>query len=566
MTLPGDRRPAGNPSRGWTVRQLLALVLVTSVAAMLVVGAIGSLAVHESTETVDTLSQQVGPAQISNAQFMVAMLDSETELRAYLISGEHQQLTDHQAALARLPPIEGVLRRFAVQHHQLAGLVKQQQERAEAWVDDFATRAVAEGPSSANSDHALFDLGVARFDAIKAVNQQISKRLAGQVQKAKDDSQTRLDDTVALIALIGVLGALSCGLVGWWAMRTIRRPLTALEDVVEHLAAGELDPRAAEEGPIEIRRLARAVNTLAEENARSRAMEQEVTDRLLEADRVKSEFVSNVSHELRTPLTSIDGYLELLSDDLFDDLDQDHAEMMTVMQRNVVRLRTLIEDLLDLGRLERRPDELESVDLSRVVRTVAEDLRLSAGSRDVAIVVDVLHSSAMLRADPAQVQRALTNLLSNAVKFSHDGGQVRVRLDIVDDQVVVTVADDGIGIPEADQQKLGERFYRATNAVEAHIPGTGLGLRMVQSIVSNHHGTFGLASQEGVGTTATVRLPLEPRTGARSARRPAISDAVPEAIAGLDREASHPASPEGHPQPYPESYPGSAPGARETPE
>ncbi len=181
MTSSGDRRPGRTSSPGWTVRQLLALVLVTSVAAMLVVGAIGSLAVHESTVTVETLSQQVGPAQISNAEFMEAMLDSETELRAYLISGEQQQLADHEAALARLPPIEEVLRHFAAKHHQLAVLVTEQQDRAEAWVDDFATRAVAEGPSSADSDHALFDLGVARFDAIKSVNQQIAQRLAAQV-------------------------------------------------------------------------------------------------------------------------------------------------------------------------------------------------------------------------------------------------------------------------------------------------------------------------------------------------------------------------------------------------
>ncbi len=97
---------------------------------------------------------------------------------------------------------------------------------------------------------------------------------------------------------------------------------------------------------------------MAEQNARALAVEQQVQDQLLEIDRVKSEFVANVSHELRTPLTSISGYLELLSDDLGDSLDPEHAEMMTVMRRNMVRLQTLIEDLLDLGRVEREPEQL----------------------------------------------------------------------------------------------------------------------------------------------------------------------------------------------------------------
>ncbi len=248
---------------------------------------------------------------------------------------------------------------------------------------------------------------------------------------------------------------------------------------------------------------------MAEENARAREVELQVQDRLLEVDRVKSDFVSNVSHELRTPLTSIAGYLELLNEDLGPEVDADHAEMMQVMQRNVVRLRSLIEDLLDLGRLEREPERLQEVDVARLVRDVAQELRLAASSRAVTISVDVDHAPVMVEADAAQLQRALANLLSNAVKFSYDGGDVQLHLSNHGEQVEVSVSDHGIGIPAADQGKLGERFYRASNAVTAHIPGTGLGLRMVQAIVSNHHGTFGLSSEEGRGTTATLRLPVQ---------------------------------------------------------
>ena len=476
---------------------------------MLVIGLIGAFAVHESTETVDDLSQELGPAQVSNSEFMQSMLDAETELRAYLISGEREQLLDHRAALAKVPEAERALAAYAKQHPEMADLVAQQKRLAGEWVSDFARAAIADGPMRADDDRKLFDLGVRIFDTLKRINSQIADRLQQQVSAARTDAQQRLDRTVGLIVLIGIGGGIACGLVGWRVTRSIRHSLRELETVVDQLGAGGFDARAPLSGPAEIRRLGKAINDMAEENARAREVELQVQDRLLEIDRVKSDFVSNVSHELRTPLTSIAGYLELLSEDLGPEVDDEHAEMMQVMQRNVVRLRSLIEDLLDLGRLEREPERLQEVDVARLVRDVAQELRLAASSRAVTISVEVDHSPVMVEADAAQLQRALANLLSNAVKFSYDGGDVHLHLANHGEQVEVSVSDHGIGIPAADQDKLGERFYRASNAVTAHIPGTGLGLRMVQAIVSNHHGTFGLSSEEGRGTTATLRLPVQ---------------------------------------------------------
>jgi two-component system, OmpR family, sensor kinase len=494
----------------WTVRRLLAVVLSISAVVMLLVGFIGAFAVHESTETVDHLSRELAPAQVANAEFMTSMLDAETELRAYLISGESKQLADHRVALARVPKVEAALEGYARSHPALAELVATQDARARAWIRDFVRVAIAQGPSAADDDRSLFDLGVRRFDAVKQINKTISDRLQDEVSAARTEAQDRLDATVALIALFALLGAVVCWVLGWRVARSIRRTLKELEDVVDRLAAGELDTRASVDGPAEIQRLSRAINELAEENARALALEQQVQDQLLEIDRVKSDFVANVSHELRTPLTSISGYLELLADDIGDSLDADHAEMVLVMRRNMVRLQTLIEDLLDLGRVEREPNQLQSVDVARLVEDVAKDLRLSAGNRDVSITVDIQDEvPAVVLADATQLQRALVNVVSNAVKFSHEGDDVRMHLGTTTQQVEVQVSDTGIGIPADDQNKVGERFFRASNAVSAHIPGTGLGLRMVQAIVSNHHGSFGLSSKEGRGTTATLRLPLQ---------------------------------------------------------
>ncbi len=496
--------------RSWSVRRLLASLLVASTLVALLVGLIGAFAVHETTETVDVVSQELGPAQNSNSRFMEAMLDAETELRAFTISGERQQLSDYREAIGQATPLGAELRRYAARHPPLDTLVTAQFAAAGAWVRDFAEPAVSRGGGPGTYDKPLYEVGVRRFDEIKAVNRQITERLQNEVARARDMAQDRLDSTVTLIIVVGLLGALSSFLLGWWFTRSLRRQLVGIEDAVDRMAAGDDQARAEVTGSAEIARLASALNELAEGNARAQAVEHRVQRQLMEVDRAKSEFVSNVSHELRTPLTIINGYLELLMDELDGQLTETEAEMFDVTARNVTRLRVLIEDLLELNRTEGpRTPQLREVDLVGVLEDVVTDVGLAASNRSVSIALDTGDEPAVVRADPGQLHRAVLNLASNAVKFSPEGSEVRVRLVTAADQVEVTIADDGIGIPAEDQAKVGERFFRASNAVAGEVSGTGLGLRIVKSIVDNHHGTFGLQSVEGKGTTVRLRLPLQ---------------------------------------------------------
>jgi len=511
-------------SRKRSVRQLLQTLLVINTLAVLLVGVIGALAVNQTTRTVDTLSQELNPAQQSNARFMEAMLDSETELRAFLISGEESQLADYRAALDLAPKVEVDLQIYVEDHPELATLVAALDRAAKAWVEDFAAEAIRIGGGPGSYRPALYELGVRRFDAIKKVSREIASELQADVVEARAAAQDTMNATLGLMAAIGLLAALGCSALGWWALRSIRQPLSSLEEMVDRLASGEREARAPDVGPTEIRRLGVALNELAEENARVRDLEFHMQQQLMEVDRAKSEFVSNVSHELRTPLTSISGYLELLEESLQDQVDANQAEMLAIAQRNVGRLHDLIEDLLALSSAERLPELLDRLDVISLIDGVVKDLRFSAGSRGVTISVAAVPAGPMpvVLADAAQVHRAILNLVSNAVKFSRTGGEVQLYVDASDSEVEVRIVDHGIGIPKADQLKLGERFYRASNAVEEQIPGTGLGLRMVQSIVNNHHGSFFVTSVEGQGTTATLRLPVngpsgEPQTGEQTA-------------------------------------------------
>jgi signal transduction histidine kinase len=226
-------------------------------------------------------------------------------------------------------------------------------------------------------------------------------------------------------------------------------------------------------------------------------------------DAAKTEFVSTVSHELRTPLTSVSGYLEVLLDQDAGELTPTQDRMLRVIDRNVERLRLLIEDLLLVSRIEagRFVITTEPVDLRSVVESVCQAIQPVADKGGVTLTREIAEPMA-ISGDPEHLDRAVLNLVSNAVKFTPAGGTVTVTGHTDGPNAVLVIRDTGIGIPAADLASLFTRFFRAGNATRLAIPGTGLGLAIVSTIVELHGGTVTIDSEEGAGTTATIRLPL----------------------------------------------------------
>jgi signal transduction histidine kinase len=190
-------------------------------------------------------------------------------------------------------------------------------------------------------------------------------------------------------------------------------------------------------------------------------------------------------------------------------------KMIGATKRNVVRLGELIDDLLALTRSEGRNINLVPLDLALLTRDIVTDLRVASSQQGVEIRLRVPGTPVPVRADSSQIARVVTNLVSNAVKFSHGASEVVVTVTADDREAVLAVEDHGIGIPAAEMDQLGSRFYRASNAVGMGITGTGLGLRIVQAIVENHHGSMDMRSDQGLGTTVWVRLPLDFGAGAQ---------------------------------------------------
>jgi signal transduction histidine kinase len=250
---------------------------------------------------------------------------------------------------------------------------------------------------------------------------------------------------------------------------------------------------------------------LAERAARAEAesvqrLLAEQNERLRELDRLKDEFVSLVSHELRTPLTSIRGYVELM---LAEELEDHQRRFLGIVDRNSERLLDLVSDLLFLAQIEagKLAIELGSLDLKKVVEECVEAAAPVAESKGIELDAE-LQGLPKIEGDRARLHQVLDNLLSNALKFTPSGGRVDVRLRRTGDMAVVEVADSGLGIPEDEQGRLFERFFRSSSATENAIPGTGLGLTITKAIVERHSGRIEIESADGAGTTVRIHLPL----------------------------------------------------------
>jgi PAS domain S-box-containing protein len=246
----------------------------------------------------------------------------------------------------------------------------------------------------------------------------------------------------------------------------------------------------------------------ADAEAAQRALAEQ-NERLRELDRLKDEFISLVSHELRTPLTSIRGYLELLLDGGAGELSDDQARFLAVVDRNSKRLMHLVGDLLFLAQIEagKLALELGEVDLDHLVAECMEAAQPMADEKRITLEASVEPIPRMV-GDKGRLGQVLDNLVSNALKFTEVGGTVSVRISSTDDEAIVEVEDNGIGIAEEEQAQLFDRFFRSSEVTERAIPGTGLGLTIAKAIVERHEGSIDVESTPGKGTTMRVRLPV----------------------------------------------------------
>ena len=278
------------------------------------------------------------------------------------------------------------------------------------------------------------------------------------------------------------------------AATILLNPFREFQKKLNQVAAGALDTEIVMNGYRETRDLSKAVDS--------------TLSKLKEVDQSRQEFVSNVSHELKTPITSI----RVLADSLMSMEDAPvelYREFMEDISDEIDRESKIIDDLLAMVKMDKSEAELNlaQVDIVILVKQMLKRLRPIANKKNVELILESIRD-VTADVDEMKLSLAVSNLVENAIKYNTPGGWVRVTVDADHKFFYVKVADSGIGIPEEEQDRIFERFYRVDKARSRSTGGSGLGLAITRRVVLMHKGAIRLTSKDGEGSTFILRIPL----------------------------------------------------------
>ncbi len=298
-------------------------------------------------------------------------------------------------------------------------------------------------------------------------------------------------DLILRLAWAGVLALVVAVSIGVVLARSVAGPLRALTHASEAIARGDYDPAVPTTGDGEVGRLSAAFRTMAQEVRRSRQAQRD--------------FLANISHDLKTPLTSIQGFSQAILDGAAEGREATEKAAQ-VIRGEAARMEGMVRDLLDLARFDAGVAmELKPIDLSALLGSVVETYRSRAEEKGIQFLPNV-GKALGVRGDPDRLTQVFSNLLDNALKYTPVGGEIGLSATADSEEVRVTVADSGPGIPQEDLPHVFDRFYRVEKS-RTKGSGAGLGLAIAKEIVEAHGGRLEAWSRLGEGTRFTAVLP-----------------------------------------------------------
>ncbi len=449
-------------------------------------------------------------ASTNERQLYVAVRGGPGELAAVRVS------TTLAAVDARLHTVQGAV--------ALAGLTALLAAAGLAWLLSRdvakplvqladAARAIAQGRSPAFPDSTVPEVS-RHISALHTMHQELDRRFA-ELRREREETatliETMADGVLAADARgeIVTLNTAARRLLGYGAAEPLP-PLAELfhdksaRDLVDAILAG----RDAEPVDLALAGEALLLAGRALPNGGALLVVRDVT-KLRRLETVRRDFVANVSHELKTPLTSIVGYAETLAAEAGAGPPSQTEQFAQTILNNARRMQRLVDDLLDLSRIESRhwQAELEPVDIAAAVREAWASIAERAREQRVELAVQTARGADTLTADPDAVRQILTNLFDNALRHTLAGGRITVSADPANDGVVLAVRDTGSGIAPEHLPRIFERFYRADPGRSRAQGGTGLGLAIVKHLVEAHGGRAEARSTPGKGTTIRMYFP-----------------------------------------------------------
>ena len=296
------------------------------------------------------------------------------------------------------------------------------------------------------------------------------------------------------LLLIVIPCAVLLMLLATFHSRHVVRPLKTMTKSLNHISEGYFDDKLEIKSFTELQEMSDAVNNML--------------SRLNSLENSRQEFVSNVSHELKTPLTSI----KILADSLVQQPDaprEVYQEFLGDINAEIDRENRIITDLLEMVKLDRKNGEMHiaMVSINELLEILMKRIKPIAQTYNVDLIYES-YRKVDAEVDEVKLSLAISNLVENAVKYNKEGGWVKVTLDSDHRSFIVSVSDSGIGIPESSIKNIFDRFYRVDKMRARKTGGTGLGLSITKSVVLMHNGQLRVESQEGEGTTFTVKIPL----------------------------------------------------------
>jgi len=337
----------------------------------------------------------------------------------------------------------------------------------------------------------------------RLTNELVNKAEADMVASAEASHEAFLGSRHAVMAFaaVSILLALVLGYAISWSLIG---PVQQMEERLRQIGAGDFAARIEVPNRDELGALASDINRMSEELGR-------LYRQLETASRHKSEFLANMSHELRTPLNAIIGFSEVLEARMFGELNAKQTEYVHDIHSSGRHLLSLINDILDLSKIEAGKVVLEPAPfhLGNAMEGALTLLRERAARHAIELSMQVDERVGEIVGDERKVRQVLLNLLSNAVKFTPDGGRVDVRAGLMDGVVEVSVTDTGIGIASQDQEAIFEEFRQVGDNALHKREGTGLGLTLARKFVELHGGHIRVQSELGKGSTFTFSLPLQ---------------------------------------------------------
>jgi signal transduction histidine kinase len=304
--------------------------------------------------------------------------------------------------------------------------------------------------------------------------------------------------SVIAFALASIVLAL---LLGYAISGSLIVPVRQMGSRLDEIATGDFSKRVEVANRDELGALAANLNRVSDELGR-------LYNQIEMANRHKSEFLANMSHELRTPLNAILGFSEVLDDGIYGELNPKQAEYIRDIHSSGQHLLSLINDILDLSKVEAGRMELlvEAFDVPSAIESAVTLVRERAMRHGVTLMLELDKRLNEFTGDERKFKQVLLNLLSNAVKFTPEGGNITVTANATDDGLQVSVRDTGIGIAEKFQEKIFEAFQQAGGSHNVKREGTGLGLTLARQFVDMHGGKIWLESKPGAGSTFTFNM------------------------------------------------------------